>query len=75
MANQLIRVNARNSILAGFIVRVYVDHGNYLMIQTHDGEVYQVDGDYGHRVWEQKHQLEAQIEAALASAGGVTPSV
>lgn len=65
-ANQFITLSDRNTVRADDIIRVYVDHGDYLVVQTSDGSIYQADVGYGQRVWQAKSLLMEQIEAALA---------
>ncbi|EBP1798986.1 TPA: hypothetical protein H2X59_000087 [Salmonella enterica] len=62
---QFISLNDRNAVRADTIVRVCVQ-GDYLMVQTIDGEIYQADG-FGQTVWRAKSALLEQIEAALAA--------
>ncbi|EBA9763575.1 hypothetical protein CFJ40_15210 [Salmonella enterica] len=62
---QFISLNDRNAVRADTIVRVCVQ-GDYLMVQTIDGEIYQADG-FGQTAWRAKSALLEQIEAALAA--------
>lgn len=64
--NQFIALTDRNAVRADTIVRVYVQ-GDYLMVQTEDGEIHQADGLYARSVWYAKSALLEQIEAALAA--------
>lgn len=64
--NQFISLTDRNAVRADSIVRVFVQ-GDYLMVQTADGDIHHADGLYARSVWDAKSAMLERIEAALAA--------
>ncbi len=67
MADKLIRISERKSVMASEIESVYLDYNDSLCISTKNGERLHCEIGYGESIYRAKDRLINEINTALSA--------